>query len=188
MNRFTNVLLPLAVAGVAALVFKPFYDWIRTRLRANKVVALLLVFLAVTIPVAGLVFFFGALVVDQMTGLIKTLPGVVDSRSTEWVKTNSPAMSTFLNENPYAQQLRTGMEGQTAGLISGLGIVGRQALSAGAGLITWIVGLMGWAVFPIYFSFFLMAETTSPKQPRAAFSPFSSPRPARTSSISSVSS
>ncbi len=73
-------------------------------------------------------------------------------------------MSNFLNENPYAQQIRAGMEGQTAGLISGLGIVGRQALSAGAGLITWVVGLMGWAVFPIYFSFFLMAETTSPKQ------------------------
>jgi predicted PurR-regulated permease PerM len=162
LNRFTNVLLPLAAAGVAALVFKPFYDWIRTKLRANKVVALLLVFLAVTIPVAGLVFFFGALVVEQMTGLIKTLPGLW-TQITEWVKTNSPAMSTFLNENPYAQQLKTGMEGQTAGLISGLGVVGRQALSAGAGLITWVVGLMGWAVFPIYFSFFLMAETTSPK-------------------------
>lgn len=163
VHRFTNVLLPLAVAGVAALVFKPFYEWIRTRLRANKVVALLLVFLAVTIPVAGLVFFFGAVVVEQMTGLIKTLPELW-TQVVAWVKTNSPTVSTFLDENPYAQQLRTGMEGQTAGLISGLGIVGRQALSAGAGLITWVVGLMGWAVFPIYFSFFLMAETTSPRK------------------------
>jgi len=163
VHRFTNVLLPLAVAGVAALVFKPFYEWIRTRLRANKVVALLLVFLAVTIPVAGLVFFFGAVVVEQMTGLIKTLPELW-TQVVAWVKTNSPTVSTFLDENPYAQQLRTGMEGQTAGLISGLGIVGRQALSAGAGLITWVVGLMGWAVFPIYFSFFLMAETTNPRQ------------------------
>ena len=163
VHRFTNVLLPLAVAGVAALVFKPFYEWIRTRLRANKVVALLLVFLAVTIPVAGLVFFFGAVVVEQMSGLIKTLPELW-TQVVAWVKTNSPTVSTFLDENPYAQQLRTGMEGQTAGLISGLGIVGRQALSAGAGLITWVVGLMGWAVFPIYFSFFLMAETTSPRK------------------------
>ena len=163
VHRFTNVLLPLAVAGVAALVFKPFYEWIRTKLRANKVVALLLVFLAVTIPVAGLVFFFGAVVVEQMTGLIKTLPELW-TQVVAWVKTNSPTVSTFLDENPYAQQIRTGMEGQTAGLISGLGIVGRQALSAGAGLITWVVGLMGWAVFPIYFSFFLMAETTSPRK------------------------
>lgn len=163
VNRFINVLLPLAVAGVAALVFKPFYDWFRTRLRANKVVALLLVILAVTIPIAGLVFFFGALVVDQMTDLIKAIPGVW-TRVVEWVQTNSPAVSAFFEENPYAKQLRTGLEGQGAGIVSGLGIVGRQALSAGAGLITWIVGLMGWAVFPIYFSFFLMAETTKPEQ------------------------
>jgi len=161
VNEFSNVFLPLAVAAVAALVFKPFYEWTRSRLRANKVVALLLVFLAVVIPVAGLVFFFGALVVDQLTDLVKAIPGMWD-RGVEWVKTNSPAVSTFLNENPYAQEIKTGMEGQSVGILSGLGIVGRQALSAGAGLITWIVGLMGWAVFPIYFSFFLMTETTRP--------------------------
>jgi predicted PurR-regulated permease PerM len=81
-----------------------------------------------------------------------------------WVQTNSPAVSTFFENNPYGQQLKAGVEGQAGGLISGLGIVGRQALTAGAGVITWIVGLMGWAVFPIYFSFFLMAETTRPEQ------------------------
>ena len=161
VNKFSNVFLPLAVAAVAALVFKPFYEWTRTKLRANKVVALVLVFLAVVIPVAGLVFFFGALVVDQMTDLVKALPGTW-ARAVEWVKTISPAVSTFLSENPYAQEIKMAMEGQTAGILSGLGIVGRQALSAGAGLLSWVVGLMGWAVFPIYFSFFLMTETTKP--------------------------
>ncbi len=159
VNEFSGVFLPLAVAAVAALVFKPFYQWTRTKLRANKVVALLLVFLAVVIPVAGLVFFFGALIVDQMTDLIKALPEAW-SRAVAWIKTTSPMVSTFINENPYAQEIRAGMEGQGAGILSGLGIVGRQALSAGAGLISWVVSLMGWAVFPIYFSFFLMAETS----------------------------
>ncbi len=173
VNRFINVLLPLAVAGVAALVFKPFYDWIRTRLRANRVVALLLVFLAVSVPVAGLVFFFGALVFDQMTELIKAIPGVW-TRVVAWVQANSPAVSAFFEENPYAKQLRTGLEGQGAGIVSGLGVVGRQALSAGAGLIAWTVGLMGWAVFPIYFSFFLMSETTRPEQLEGAL-PFLKP-------------
>jgi len=157
VNEFSTVFLPLAVAAVAALVFKPFYQWTRTRLRANKIVALLLVFLAVVIPVAGLVFFFGALIADQMTDLVKALPGLW-ARTVAWIKANSPMVSTFLNENPYAQEIKAGMEGQGAGILSGLGVVGRQALSAGAGLVAWVVGLMGWAVFPIYFSFFLMAE------------------------------
>lgn len=157
VNEFSTVFLPLAVAAVAALVFKPFYQWTRTRLRANKVVALLLVFLAVVVPVAGLIFFFGALIADQMTDLVKALPGLW-ARTVAWIKANSPMVSTFLNENPYAQEIKAGMEGQGAGILSGLGVVGRQALSAGAGLVAWVVGLMGWAVFPIYFSFFLMAE------------------------------
>lgn len=159
VNRFATVFLPLAVAAVAALVFKPFYEWIRSKLKIGRVLALLLVILAVTIPIAGLVFFFGALVVDQLTELIKALPGAW-TRASEWVTSNTPAVHAFFRDNPYAQELRAGMEGQGAGIVSGLGSVGRQALSAGAGLITWVVGLMGWAVFPIYFAFFLMAETT----------------------------
>jgi predicted PurR-regulated permease PerM len=158
VNHFSSVFLPLAVAAVAALVFNPFYDWIRTKLKANKVVALFLVFLAVVIPVAGLVFFFGAVVVEQMTELIKSVPAMW-TRAVAWVKTNSPAVNTFLHENPYAQEITAGFESQGADLLGGLGIVGRGALSAGAGVVSWAVGLVGWAVFPIYFSFFLMTET-----------------------------
>jgi predicted PurR-regulated permease PerM len=158
VNRFSNVFLPLAVAAVAALVFKPFYDWVRSKLRVNKVVALLLVVLAVVLPAAGLVFFFGALLADQMIEMVKAVPGwwqkVVD-----WARINAPTVDTFLRENPYAQEVKAAMEGHGGDLLGSLGGVGRQALSAGAGLVSWMVGLVGWAVFPIYFSFFLMTET-----------------------------
>jgi len=163
VNHFSNVFLPLAVAAVAALVFNPFYDWIRAKLKANKVVALILVFLAVVIPVAGLVFFFGAVVVDQVTDLIRSVPAMW-TKAVAWVKTNAPAVNTFLHENPYAQEITAGIEGQGADLLGGLGIVGRGALSAGAGVVSWAVGLVGWAVFPIYFSFFLMTETRDMSQ------------------------
>lgn len=163
VNHFSNVFLPLAVAAVAALVFNPFYEWLRTKLKANKVVALILVFLSVVIPLAGLVFFFGALVVDQMTELFKTLPGLW-TKAVEWVTTNAPAVNTFLHENRYAQEITASIEGQGADLLGGLGTVGRGALSAGAGVVSWIVGLIGWAVFPIYFSFFLMTETRDVSQ------------------------
>jgi predicted PurR-regulated permease PerM len=158
VNRFSNVFLPLAVAAVAALVFKPFYDWVRSKLRVNKVVALLLVVLAVVLPASGLVFFFGALLADQMIEMAKAVPGwwqkVVD-----WARINAPTVDTFLRENPYAQEVRAVIEGHGGDLLGGLGSVGRQALTAGAGLVSWMVGLVGWAVFPIYFSFFLMTET-----------------------------
>ncbi|MEE4272378.1 MAG: AI-2E family transporter [Thermoanaerobaculales bacterium] len=163
VNRFSNVFLPLAVAAVASLVFKPFYDWVRTKLKVNKIVALVFVFLAVVIPVAGLVFFFGALIVDQVSDMVKAFPTWWES-AVDWVKTRAPAVDAFLRENPYAREIREGMEAQGGGLLDGLGSVGRQALTAGAGLVTWVVGLVGWAVFPIYFSFFLMADTIELKK------------------------
>jgi len=158
VNRFANVFLPLAVAAVAALVFKPFYEWIRTKLRVNRVIALVLVFIATTIPVTGLLFFFGALLVDQLTDLVKSIPSWWTS-GVAWVKANMPAIANFIQNNPYMRHLTSAVEGQGGDIIGGLGSVGRQALSAGAGVVSWAFGLVAWAVFPVYFSFFLMADT-----------------------------
>jgi predicted PurR-regulated permease PerM len=160
VNRFANVFLPLAVAAVAALVFKPFYEWIRTRLKANKVIALLLVVLAVIIPVAGLVFFFGAVLVDQVTDMVKAIPGWWQ-KLVDWARVHAPAVSEFMRDNPYAQEAKHALENQGENILGSLTTVGRQALTAGAGVVSWFVGLVSWAVFPIYFSFFLMAETTA---------------------------
>jgi predicted PurR-regulated permease PerM len=163
VNRFSNVFLPLAVAAVAALVFKPFYDWVRTKLKANKIIALILVFLAVVIPVAGLVFFFGALIVDQITDMVKAFPEWWE-KVVAWVKIKAPAVDAFVKENPYVRQITDGMDGQSGGILDGLSSVGRQALTAGAGLVSWVASLVGWAVFPIYFSFFLMTDTIELKK------------------------
>jgi predicted PurR-regulated permease PerM len=159
VQRFSNVFLPVAVAAVAALVFKPFYDWTRTKLKANKVLALLLVFLAVVLPAAGVAFFFGALLVDQLTEMVKAIPGWWET-TIAWARINAPTVDAFIRENPYVREIRAAFEGQGGGILGGLGSVGRHALSAGAGIVAWVVGLVGWAVFPIYFSFFLMTETS----------------------------
>ena len=72
--RFSTVLLPLAEAGVAALVFRPYYEWLRRRLRLPKGLALTAVFLSVLIPLDAFLFFFGALAVDQISDLVAKLP------------------------------------------------------------------------------------------------------------------
>jgi predicted PurR-regulated permease PerM len=163
VDRFANVFLPLAVAAVAALVFKPFYEWVRVRLKLNRVLSLVVVFLAVAIPVAGLLYFFGSLLVEQITEMVRAVPGWWRSAN-EWFKANAPTVSAFLRDNPYAREITAGVGGQRAELVSGLGLVGRHALSAGAGIVTWVVGLAGWLVFPIYFSFFLMSDTRQPSE------------------------
>lgn len=74
LKRFSNVFLPLAVGAVAALVFNPYFEWLRHRLRLPSVVALAAVFVSILVPVAAFVWFFGALVVDQVADLVARIP------------------------------------------------------------------------------------------------------------------
>jgi len=59
LARFSNIFLPLAVAAVAALVIKPYYDLFRTRLHFGRVPALIAVFLTAIVPLAALGWFSG---------------------------------------------------------------------------------------------------------------------------------
>jgi hypothetical protein len=60
-GKFSSVFMPLAVGGVAALVTKPWYDWLRQRLRLPKPLALVAVVLSIVLPVVAFFWFFGAL-------------------------------------------------------------------------------------------------------------------------------
>jgi predicted PurR-regulated permease PerM len=156
LERFSSVFLPLAVGAVAALVFNPYFEWLRRRLRLPAVVALAVVFLSILVPVVAFFWFFGALVVDQVSDLVARLP--------EWwhelvegVRERWPKVVRFFVENPWGQRIREAVEGQQSRLVSGLQEVGVTALSAGAVVLRGVGTLLAWAVLPVYFAFFLMA-------------------------------
>jgi predicted PurR-regulated permease PerM len=151
--RFSNVFLPLAVAAVAALVFRPYYSWLRTKLRLAKVAALAAVFLSAMIPLTAFCWFFGDLVVDQLSALIAKVP--------EWwqagvalVKERAPQVVEFVRRHQILQKV----EGQQDKLVDGIQIFGAGALTAGAGLLKGVGKALGWVVLPVYFSFFLLME------------------------------
>ena len=157
LKRFSSVFLPLAVGGVAALVFNPYFEWLRRRLRLPTVLALATVFVSILVPLVAFFWFFGALVVDQVTDLVGRLPEwwarVVEDIQERW-----PKVVRFFEENPWGQRIREAVEGQQAKLVSGLQGVGETALSAGAVLIRGLGTVLAWAVLPVYFAFFLMAD------------------------------
>jgi predicted PurR-regulated permease PerM len=156
-NRFSNVFLPLAVAGVAALVFQPYYEWLRDKLKLGRVLALIGLFLSAVIPLAVFFWFFGALLVDQVSGLVSNLPEWSQAVS-EWVKERAPRVVDFVQNHPYLQSIRNAVSGQEGTIVEGLGAVGRGALSAGAGALSAVGALMCWIVTPIYFAFFLWVD------------------------------
>ncbi|MCW8984828.1 MAG: AI-2E family transporter [Thermoanaerobaculales bacterium] len=157
--KFSAVFLPLAVAMVAALVVKPYYELISTRLKLGRVPALLVVFLSFIVPVAALGWFFGDLLVDQVKGLIEAFPKWW-AASVEWVRARAPQLVYIYNETAVGQAVGDAVEGQSGAVVDVAQYLGRRMVSAGAGVLSGVATLLGWVVAPIYFAFFLMADTS----------------------------
>lgn len=156
---FSNIFLPLAVAAVAALVVKPYYDLIRRRLHVGRVPALIAVFLTVIVPLVVFSWFFGALIVEQIRGFVASCP-VWWQNSVDWMAKHLPQVTNLFGEHPLGESISGAVDGQTGMIVNGIQLLARRALTAGAGVMSWIGVLVCWAVFPIYFAFFLMTETS----------------------------
>lgn len=161
LQRFSNVFLPLAVGALAALVFNPYHDWLKRRLRLHPVAAVAVVFVSILAPVVAFFFFFGALVFDQLAELVHRVPQWW-GQGRAWVEQHWPQVVAFFEDNPWGQRLRAMAEGQVGGggdtVQQGLAAAGDTALTVGRAMARWIGGLLGWAVLPVYFGFFLIAD------------------------------
>ena len=158
--RFSGVLLPLAVAGVVALILKPYQDFFVDRLRFPPVLGLMAVFVAILIPIIALVWFFGGLVVEQTTDLVTKAPGW-------WQKTLAdleqrwPQVQQMMQRLGLGDNLKDAAAGHEEELLTALRYLGDKVLVAGAGIFGAVGSLLGWAVFPIYVAFFLLADPKS---------------------------
>lgn len=155
LRTFSHVFLPLAVAGVVALVLQPFYDFLRKKARLPVPLALLALFLSAAIPLTAFSWFFGALFVGQCEEMIRQFPEVWQKAQHQF-ETRWPQVVDFLGAHPVGQRIRGAVEGQQEALMDGLQFVGGKALSAGAGVLRGAAAMLSWAVMPVYLIFFLM--------------------------------
>ena len=176
-RRFSHIFLPLAVGGIAALVFRPYFSLLRERLRLPIPVALALLFLSVLVPLAAFSWFFGALLVEQVSDLITNLPAWWD-RASEQFEKRWPKVQQFLNENPWGQRLKQLAESQQTNVTTGLQHALGTALWAGRGILGWVGAFVGWAMLPVYFGFFLIADTR-PRGDLSKYLPFLKPETRR---------
>ncbi len=153
-STFSHVFLPLAVAGIIAMMLKPYYDWFVAKLKLPSPVALIGVFLAILIPIVALGWFLGDIIVHQASDLISRIP--------EWWKAGVEQVQLrwpkLVAEYDIVNKLTTAVEGKEGAVLSGLRMVGIKALSAGAGIFGALGSLAGWAVLPVYVAFFLLID------------------------------
>ncbi|MEM1205887.1 MAG: AI-2E family transporter [Acidobacteriota bacterium] len=157
VSTFSNVLLPLVVAAVAALVFRPYYEWLRERARFPPGLALAAVFLSAIVPLGMFGWFFGSVLVEQLTALVEGIPAWWQNTRVQ-LENRWPRILGFFENSPYGQQIQGSIEEHSGDVVAALQYLGGKLFSAGAGVLRGVVGLLGWLVLPVYFAFFLMAE------------------------------
>lgn len=158
--RFAHVLLPLAVAGVVALILQPYQDWFVRRLKFPPVAALAAVFFCILVPVVAVVWFFGDLVVEQITDLVTKAPDWWRATSAK-IEERWPRILELWNQYQIGDRLKTATEGNEGVLLSAIKVLGAKTLSAGAGVFGFFGSLFSWAVLPVYVAFFLLFERQS---------------------------
>ncbi len=158
--RFSNVFLPLATAGVMALVLKPFYEALERRV--PKPLALAGVFLSILFPVLAFLGFFGAIAIEQITDAVERAPEWWQSARNA-VQERWPRVLAFFEESPWGQVLKDTFEGNREKVVGSLGDVGNQAFSIVGRVFGTVGTVITWAVLPVYLAFFLMADLMRPQ-------------------------
>lgn len=154
-QTFAHVFLPLAVAGIAALVFQPYFKWLRAKLPLPLAVASLLS--SIILPVALFVGFFGVVVIREMMALASEVPGWWDRlqpRLSELI----PEVEAFFRDVPMGQKLAQSLQNIGPWLATGVEYFITTSAAASSNVAAWVSGLLSWTVAPVYFVFFLIMD------------------------------
>ena len=160
-TAFDHVFLPLAVAGVLALVIQPYYDWLKNKAQLPTALALLILFTSLILPVIGTLYLFGSLIAHQMADLIDEIPRLWD-RVTAYLEARRPELQELLKKHPIGESTRESLQSSVGPLMKFLGNAVVGIVTAGASLVSGAVSLFGWAMMPVYLAFFLLMPNLQP--------------------------
>lgn len=139
-------IVPVIVGFFLALFFKPYYLWWKKTVR-NPTLALVIMLLTVLVPLGFIVWYAGAVMVDEISNLIAQGPALV-ANVTDWFHTTFPKLRILLDKFgvPYADIGNFYTE------------YGGTAMKAGLGAIKCLGGVVSVLVAMIFFVFFLMTK------------------------------
>jgi len=166
---FSGVFLPLAVAGILAVMLKPYYDLLARRIH-SRVVAVILVLLSLAVPLLAISLLFGAIILEQVKGLATAVPVWIRS-VVEWSQQQIPWLKEVWSRHGLDRRLEGFLSSHGEVLTTGAAEIGVQLVHAGHALFRSIAGILSWAVLPVYFIFFLMAPRF-PAEKVAELTPF----------------
>lgn len=163
VGTFQDVLLPPVVAGILAMLVRPYYDWLLKCFRNRIAGALTIFFLTALVPLGLLLWLTVTFIAQQLTLLIDEMPNMINAMQ-EAARVHWPQITTLLEKH--------GMSAGLDGLVEDPGQMVTEALRSGFGQMMQsaaqvsqsIASMLAWAVLPVYLAFFLMARPFETKQ------------------------
>ncbi|MDQ8204889.1 AI-2E family transporter [Pelagicoccus sp. SDUM812003] len=151
---FSDVLWPLAVAGILAMIFRPFVVFLQRRAKFSRTWAIVTLFLVAALLLAGALLIVVPTLVDQTVRFIEYLPDLFQSLRTALAE-NYPKVVEFANEKigqENLQRIQTFLTDSVSVILS----KSETAIANLGGFVSRIIAIgTGLAIIPVYLFFML---------------------------------
>ena len=159
ISKFSNILLPLAVAGILAMMLKPFHRFLTRMMKGRKWLAVVVVFLSILIPLGLMIAVFGVTLVNQSMELYQDIKDPeLSEKIDRYVEETMPAIRELWEKHELEEKLKAALDEHGALFVSWGRKFGEGALNAWGSVFQAAAGLLGWFVLPIYLAYFLVGE------------------------------
>jgi predicted PurR-regulated permease PerM len=152
LSDFSSVLLPLAAAGILSLLLRPFYQMLREKWKISSLLAVLLIFTLMLLPLVVVLGVFGGVLVSQINEVFQSLPELI-AGFMSWLETHAPAVDAAMESMGGKDRLQAWMQGRSEALLSLAGGGARGILQ----VLGLVAGVFSWVVMPVYLFFLLIA-------------------------------
>jgi predicted PurR-regulated permease PerM len=139
-------IVPVILGFFLALFFRPYYAWWK-RVFHNPTLALVVMLMTVFLPLGFLLWYAGAVLVDQLSNFVRQGPQLF-AQVTQWFQCAFPKLHSLLSE--------LGIPYDNVGALYDK--YGASALKAGSGVLRCLSGVLSVLVALIFFVFFLMTK------------------------------
>ena len=157
VQRFAQILLPLAVAGVLAMMLKPYHRWVTRRLGGRPWLGVAGVYLSILIPAAVLLGLFGAKLVNEAAELVSRIPDGWEAVR-QRMETHLPLLEAAWEEYQVTDRIRSTFQTHGSEIVSGVTRFGEVMFAAWGHAFRAAAGLLSWVILPVYLAFFMVGE------------------------------
>ena len=154
---YSEVLWPLATAGVLALILRPVVDYLERRLKLRRLAAVIVLYGVFALAVAGVLVAIVPPVVEQTVNFVGYVPTLA-KQVTAYVREHYPqwiALAEHALDNPTVRKLSESAAGQ---LQAALSDAVPSLSAAGGGVVGLFAFVTHVAIIPVYLFFFLLAR------------------------------